>query len=340
MNKKMQKKTLLITTMLLLTSICFFQTSSAEILHSVKGVLYINDEIAEENITIILNFTTGENSTKTYEFNDTGDNTNYHLQITDHHEEEGSFIVVYNEIEYIPVDNQTVNLTDVQINMDLHIEVEIPVNNAPNKPSDPVPEHEATGVNCSPALSVNVTDPDGDSMIVSFYLNDTLVETVAGVENGTTASITLSDLKYNTTYNWYAVANDSEFENTSDVFSFTTEEEPVNEPPTVKIEEPENALYFFGIKIRNHWFNIRRPLIIGAITIVANASDDNGVARVEFLIEGLFKDELLFNDTEAPFEYKWKWERPRLLHSHTLKVVAYDEEGQKAVDKLDVVRFI
>jgi hypothetical protein len=42
-------------------------------------------------------------------------------------------------------------------------------NDAPNKPSNPSPSNGATGVPTSTTLSVNVTDPQGDSMNVSFY---------------------------------------------------------------------------------------------------------------------------------------------------------------------------
>ena len=45
-------------------------------------------------------------------------------------------------------------------------------NSPPDKPFKPGPDNGISGVSTSPALSVNVTDPDGESMNVSFYRVD------------------------------------------------------------------------------------------------------------------------------------------------------------------------
>ena len=239
MNKKTQKMTLLMTTMLLLTSICFTQSIAAITAPcSIKGVLYINDEIAPEGIVIKLNFTTGTNSTTTYVFNDTGDNTNYNLGFWDHEGETGQFIVEYNGEEIIPEDNQSIYIENGVPGyiMDLHIIVEIPENHPPEKPVDPDPANNSINVSINPELSVNVSDPDDDAMDVSFFdaSDDSLIGTAEDVANGSTASVTWPDLEHNTTYSWYAVANDSEFENKSDTWSFKTEKE--DEPDEIDIQ--------------------------------------------------------------------------------------------------------
>ncbi|MCD6478025.1 MAG: PKD domain-containing protein, partial [Candidatus Aenigmarchaeota archaeon] len=79
------------------------------------------------------------------------------------------------------------------------------LNNPPNKPINPSPSNGATGISTSPTLSVSVSDPDGDSMDVSFYdaSDDSLIGTDSGVSSGSTASITWSDLSEGTTYSWY-----------------------------------------------------------------------------------------------------------------------------------------
>jgi hypothetical protein len=51
----------------------------------------------------------------------------------------------------------------------IRFEGEAPPNNPPGKPTDPNPSNGATGVSTSVLLSAKVTDPDGDTMSVSFY---------------------------------------------------------------------------------------------------------------------------------------------------------------------------
>jgi hypothetical protein len=90
---------------------------------------------------------------------------------------------------------------------------------------NPVPSNGAVGVALNPTLSVDVSDPDGDSMDVSFYdaSGPTLIGTDAGVLSGGTASVTWPGRSVGTTYNWYAVADDNIAGITqSATWSFTT----------------------------------------------------------------------------------------------------------------------
>ena len=98
------------------------------------------------------------------------------------------------------------------------------VNNAPNAPTNPSPADGANGISTSPTLSVDVTDPDGDTMDVSFYdaSDDSLIGTDNGVASGGTASVTWSGLNTETTYEWYAVADDGTDTTTSATWTFTT----------------------------------------------------------------------------------------------------------------------
>ncbi len=106
---------------------------------------------------------------------------------------------------------------------------EITANAAPDAPTNPSPADSATNIAVDPTLTVDVSDPDGDVMDVSFYnaSDDSLIGTDTGVSSGGTASVSWSGLAYNTTYSWYAVANDSALETASATWSFTTMEEPV-----------------------------------------------------------------------------------------------------------------
>jgi len=127
-------------------------------------------------------------------------------------------------------------------------------NDPPYKPSDPQPENNSENISINPTISVLVTDPDNDAMDVSFYnaSNDSLIETDFNVSNGNRAEVTWSDLEYNTTYSWYAVANDSIFENRSDTWTFTTilQNNPPNQPSN---PDPYNGEPGVDINVNLSW---------------------------------------------------------------------------------------
>jgi len=83
-------------------------------------------------------------------------------------------------------------------------------------------------------LWVKVVDSDSKIISeVSFYnaINDLKIGTARNVPSGTNASCSLT-LMFNTTYAWYAIANDSLQENKSDIWFFTTKQvSPENEKP-------------------------------------------------------------------------------------------------------------
>ena len=78
-------------------------------------------------------------------------------------------------------------------------------------------------------------------MNVSFYnaSDDSLIDVAEDVQNGTRAEVIWSDLECSTTYSWYAIANDSIFENRSETWFFTT---IINHPPNEpKDPDPEDG---------------------------------------------------------------------------------------------------
>lgn len=99
-----------------------------------------------------------------------------------------------------------------------------PDNSPPNEPVNPNPSNNAVNIVTNPVISVYVSDPDDNSLTVKFYddSNDRLIGTDT-CSNDCTASVTWSGLSYQTTYRWYVVVSDGEFEVTSDTWSFTTE---------------------------------------------------------------------------------------------------------------------
>ena len=100
-------------------------------------------------------------------------------------------------------------------------------NNPPYEPSNPSPSDSAKNIAFSTTLSVHVFDPDDDSLTARFYdFSGNLIGTDS-VDGSGTASVTWSGFDYSSTYSWYAKVSDGEFEEQSDVFSFSTKSEPV-----------------------------------------------------------------------------------------------------------------
>ncbi len=101
-------------------------------------------------------------------------------------------------------------------------------NHPPDMPSLISPANALSGVELSPTLKVQVFDPDGNSMSVSFYdaLNNQPMGTNVNVADSENASITWDDLSYSHTYSWYVIVNDSMIETQSDTWSFTTIDSP------------------------------------------------------------------------------------------------------------------
>ena len=94
----------------------------------------------------------------------------------------------------------------------------------PFVPSNPFPPDGAIGVSTNPTLSVDVSDPNGDTMDVYFYnaSDENLIGINNSVSSGRTASISWFGLSEGTIYEWYAVADDGIFNTTSPTWSFTT----------------------------------------------------------------------------------------------------------------------
>nr|WP_144049974.1 fibronectin type III domain-containing protein [Halorubrum sp. C191] len=87
------------------------------------------------------------------------------------------------------------------------------------------PANGATGVSRSPTLAVEVNDPDGNPVDVTFYdaSDDTQIgQTQTDVPSGSSTSVEWSGLGFATVCEWYAVADDGLETTTSPTFSFTT----------------------------------------------------------------------------------------------------------------------
>jgi len=113
----------------------------------------------------------------------------------------------------------------------------------PEKPSNPDPEDSESGVGLRITLQVDIEDYDSDLLTVYFYNanTDALIDTDKRVQNDSKATCMFT-LAFNTTFAWYAVANDSKLENRSDPLFFTTMTTPPdNEPPVADAGGPYSA---------------------------------------------------------------------------------------------------
>jgi hypothetical protein len=85
-----------------------------------------------------------------------------------------------------------------------------------------------------------------------------------------------------------------------------------NTIPELNVISPENALYFRGAKL----FALNKPVIIGALTLKANANDLSGIEKTEIYID---------NELKETFANSCEWNMNlKLMGRHTLKIVTYD----------------
>jgi len=97
-------------------------------------------------------------------------------------------------------------------------------------------------------------------------------------------------------------------------------------PPSVDIT-PYNGIYFFGRKI----ISSDTTIVVGNITVEAMVSDViSGVKEAKFYVDGEFKGK----DSVPP--YQWLWD-DFSLGSHEIKVVAYDNAGNKEEKEVTVL---
>jgi len=130
--------------------------------------------------------------------------------------------------------------------------------------------------------------------------------------------------------NWGNVTTDKQVHDEDNAsVTVTCEPEHDNTPPSVEITKPKKKwLYRDDQEIRRLLFRTR---IIGPITIEVNASDESGIQKVEFYINGKLKG----NDTTAP--YNWTWDQKTFfIGIRTIRVKAYDTAGNTNSDERSV----
>jgi len=97
------------------------------------------------------------------------------------------------------------------------------VHSPPNNPSVVQPTDAASGVDPSTSFQWSITDPDGDSMLYTIYL-DTSTPPTTQVRTDYAYSSFTEELEYNGTYYWQVVAYDEYADTTyGPIWSFSTE---------------------------------------------------------------------------------------------------------------------
>ena len=105
----------------------------------------------------------------------------------------------------------------------------------------------------------------------------------------------------------------------------------LSSPIAITITKPEKGhLYIFDREILP--VLLGNTMIIGKITVEVDTYAEDGIEQVEFYIDS----KLGFLDDESPYE--WLWDE-KVMGRHEIKVVAYDDEGNKAEDKTNVIIF-
>ena len=101
--------------------------------------------------------------------------------------------------------------------------------------------------------------------------------------------------------------------------------------PAVCIKKPADGyLYIFDREVMPTIFGI--TIILGKITIEVDASDEDGIEKVEFYVGDVIK----FTDYDMP--YSWLWDE-FAIGKHEIKVIVYDNSGNKAEDRMNVIIF-
>ena len=106
-------------------------------------------------------------------------------------------------------------------------------NNPPYTPSNPSPVDTATAVSISADLSWNGGDPDGDPVTYDVYFGINPSPSKVS-SNQTTTTYDPGTMTFETTYYWQIISwDDNNQKSVGTVWSFTTENEPQNNPPYI-----------------------------------------------------------------------------------------------------------
>jgi len=205
------------------------------------------------------------------------------------------------------------------------------VDRPPVQPYSPQPADGAINVPINKDLSWSCSDPDPQETVhYDVYFGVTNPPPLVA-SHLTDKTYDPGNMVYNTTYYWIINATDGTLYNASPLWSFTTGKESDTTPPSLTIVKPlAGYIYKNDAQVRKRIF-FSNALIFKQITILVNASDSNGIAKVEFYIDSALKN----TSTHAPYSYLWDTSSGLF---HTIKIVAYDGSGNTAQKSISVTR--
>ena len=122
----------------------------------------------------------------------------------------------------------------------------------------------------------------------------------------------------------------------ADAVDATSVAEGGNLPPEVGITSPvQGKIYFLDSPILESLGMFRNTFLVGRTTISVYASDDSGIEKIEFYVDG----DLMETVESEP--YNWTLSRistfkELFYHKHTIEVKAYDDTGKTSSASIEV----
>jgi hypothetical protein len=207
----------------------------------------------------------------------------------------------------------------------------------PAVPTNPKPVDGATNVDVTKDLSWTNSDQDiGEDVYSDLYFGTTNPPPLLKV-NIFEMTYDVGIMQFHTKYYWKIIAHDNHGQVTEgSIWSFTTASVPDITPPIVTLEKPKSGYFYIGDNNGTQRLFLKNALIIGKITIEANAIDtESGIDRVSFLIDGKEQAKI----TTAPYTFLWtRFSLP--LFPHTISVIAYDEAGNNARQDVKALKIL
>jgi len=207
----------------------------------------------------------------------------------------------------------------------------------PAVPTNPKPADGATNIDVSKDISWTNNDQDiGEDVYSDLYFGTTIPPPLLKA-NIFEMTYDVGIMQFHTQYYWKIVAHDNHGQVTEGpIWSFTTASVPDSTPPTVTIEKPKTGYFYIQDNDGEQRLLLKNTLIIGKITIEANAIDaESGIDRISFLIDGEEQAEI----TSSPYTFVWtRFSLPFI--PHTISVVAYDEAGNNARQDIKARKFL
>jgi hypothetical protein len=211
---------------------------------------------------------------------------------------------------------------------------EQPEGNQPPVFGTPAPRNGSTNNPLSFSWSIPISDPEGNIFSWTIQCSNGQTNGVADAVNWT-KTLAVSGLASSMTYTVWVNATDPAGSGlyTRDWYTFTTEQAP---SMNVILTRPLNNTVY--IQDQELWrFSTIKTIIYGPINLTANVTSQTSIVRVEFYIDGRLKA----TDTAAPYIYLWNSTVlfNGLSLNHTITVIAYDSEGNRASANLDVIKW-